>query len=359
MTSANANVIARLTPPGKSAIACVGVAGPAAWEGLRTLFRRPGGTVLTPTPRQVYYGRLGESPSNADDVVLLIREVEPTFVAEIHCHGGPEVIRLLEAQLVERGLEIVSAEAWNARRHGADRAAVQEVLMRCPTTRTAAIALDQLGGAFERALGEVDMLSAGRADEANTRIARLRELVPVGEHLVRPWKVVLAGAPNVGKSSLVNALAGFTRSIVAPTPGTTRDVVSTFLALDGWPVELIDTAGLRDAGDSLEAEGIVRADSARAAADLVLWVLDASAPSPNIPPPGKNSVLVLNKIDCAAGWDVPTAVRASAKTGDGIELVSRAIVERLVPNPPQPGEAVPVIEEFRRRLHAREPATSL
>jgi tRNA modification GTPase len=73
--------------------------------------------------------------------------------------------------------------------------------------------------------------------------------VDLGRHLTRPWRVVVAGAPNVGKSSLINALAGFTRTVVTAVPGTTRDVVATAAAIDGWPVELIDTAGLRLTGD--------------------------------------------------------------------------------------------------------------
>ena len=105
----------------------------------------------------------------------------------------------------------------------------------------------------------------------------LARYAPLGRRLTAPWRVVVAGPPNVGKSSLVNALAGYQRSIVAPTPGTTRDVVTTRLAIDGWPVELADTAGVREATDALETQGVRLAREATAAADLCLWVLDASA----------------------------------------------------------------------------------
>src|SRR5205814_566998 len=166
------------------------------------------------------------------------------------------------------------------RRTGDDaaRSAAAAELVRAPTTRTAAVLLDQYHGAFERALQIAQAALEQQDLDAATRLLNeLAEHAPLGRHLTTPWRVVVAGAPNVGKSSLVNALAGFQRSVVAATPGTTRDVVTTLIAVDGWPVELADTAGLRLGAGSLEAKGIEMARSAAAAADLCLWVLDASA----------------------------------------------------------------------------------
>src|SRR5206468_2220750 len=110
------------------------------------------------------------------------------------------------------------------------------------------------------------------------------------------------GAPNVGKSSLVNALAGYQRSIVAPTPGTTRDVVATTLAIDGWPVELSDTAGLHGEGEQLERAGMARARAAAAAADLCVWVLDGSAAPVWLGPEITAPLTVINKIDLPPAW---------------------------------------------------------
>jgi tRNA modification GTPase len=156
--------------------------------------------------------------------------------------------------------------------------------------------------------------------------------------------VTVAGAPNVGKSSLVNALAGYQRSIVAPTPGTTRDVVTVNLAVDGWPLELSDTAGLRTAGESLEVAGIQRARAAAAGADLCLWVLDASA-EPVWPDAGAGAVrLVVNKVDLPPAWDLNQAegaVRVSAQTGDGLPELCAALSGWLVPDVPPEGTAVP------------------
>src|SRR5207244_3542080 len=154
----------------------------------------------------------------------------------------------------------------------------------------------------------------------------LAKFAPVGRHLVEPWKVVVAGAPNVGKSSLVNALAGYQRAVVSEVAGTTRDAVSVQLAFDGWPVELTDTAGLRDA-EGLEAEGIERARRVLAEADLVLWVVDGAEEWLEFPEdsleeklglPRVGYLLVVNKIDVKhEAWinAVPGLHHVSAATG--------------------------------------------
>jgi tRNA modification GTPase len=173
---------------------------------------------------------------------------------------------------------------------------------------------------------------------------------------------VIAGRPNVGKSSLVNALVGYQRAIVFDQPGTTRDVVAVSTAIDGWPVELADTAGLRQAGDALEAEGIQLAENEIAAADLVLLVFDASQPlqSEDTSLLGKwpDALLVLNKSDLPAAGEHPTgAVQTSALRREGIDTLLKAISRRLVPDPPPPGIAVPftqrqvgMLENFCKEL---------
>jgi tRNA modification GTPase len=163
----------------------------------------------------------------------------------------------------------------------------------------------------------------------------------------------VAGAPNVGKSSLVNALAGYQRSIVAPTPGTTRDVVTVTLAIDGWPVQFADTAGVRAAGESLEAAGIRLAREAATKADLCLWILDAST-EPIWPEGGGAAVrLVVNKVDLPAAWNLERAegaVRLSAQTGEGLPELCAAISRWLVPDVPGSGAAVPFTEPIAHRM---------
>jgi tRNA modification GTPase len=229
-------------------------------------------------------------------------------------------------------------------------------LARAPTLRTAAILLDQYHGALPRQLRTIlDALQEAKGEQARQMLEELGSWAGVGRHLTAPWKVVVAGAPNVGKSSLVNALAGYQRSIVAPMPGTTRDVVTTRLAVDGWPIELADTAGLRGEAETLEQQGIERARAVLRRADLCLWVLDASTepvwPDEELCEP----VLVVNKIDLPPAWNgerAPTALRVSARTGEGVAELLSALGNRLVPRPPPAGAAVPFTAELADRIEA-------
>jgi tRNA modification GTPase len=208
--------------------------------------------------------------------------------------------------------------------------------------------LDQYHGAFARAIQDILAALAGsKATSGGRLLEELAQNIEVGRHLTVPWRVVVAGAPNVGKSSLVNALAGYQRSVVSPIPGTTRDVVGTPIAVDGWPIELSDTAGWRENAEALEEKGIRLAEGAVAAADLCLWVVDgANAATPLPKERGiKHRVQpVINKIDLQAAWDwtqVPNAIQVSALTGAGLADLCREIGRRLVPDPPSAGAAVP------------------
>lgn len=338
--------LACLTPPGQAALATLGLYGPRAWDALRSVFRLPAGGTLPDSPREgrFWLGRLGGEV--ADEVVAAVKRVEPVPYVEIHCHGGREVVRFLVDLLREQGLQICSWEDFLRRTSGDVLSAAAAVeLAQAATVRTAGILLDQQQGALGRAL-ETIRAALDRADTetASAGLAQLARNAAVGQHLTRPWRVVIAGAPNVGKSSLVNALAGYQRSIVAATPGTTRDVVTTRLALDGWLIELADTAGQRGEAEALEEQGIRQARATAARADLCLWILDASAP-PVWPEEKIEAVLhLINKCDLPPAWgleDAGAAVWVSAKTGAGLPELCAAVIARLVPDPPPPGAAVP------------------
>jgi tRNA modification GTPase len=315
---------------------------------VRTLFRSLGQSQTQlptePEPGRFWLGRLGHE--YADEVVIAVKAIQPVPWLEVHCHGGREVIRLLLEALQTQGVRACSWQEFMDWSSGDElRRLAAEAMTRAITVRTAAILLDQYQGAFARAVQ--DILSAWDRNEPTLARQLLEDLVRyagVGRHLTAPWKVVIAGAPNVGKSSLVNALAGYPRCVVAPTPGTTRDLVTTLLAIDGWPVEVTDTAGLRRQAGQLEEQGIDKAREAITRADLCLWLLDASAP-PVWPDFHKDALcFVINKTDLRPAWDVtrvPDVVQVSALNGTGLEELCRTLSRRLVPTAPPPGTAVP------------------
>jgi tRNA modification GTPase len=345
-----------LTPPGTGAIATLAIRGPAAWQIIRELFQQQSRQPLPCEPEagRLWLGRFGETAR--DESVLVVKQADPVPAVELHCHGGREILRLLLELLEARGCRLC---AWQELERiispAPCRALAAAALAEAPTSRTAAILLDQYHGAFARAVEEIlAALDAGDTTRSAALLSGLARWTSLGRHLVTPWRVAVAGAPNVGKSSLVNALAGYQRCVVSATPGTTRDVVTTVLALDGWPVEVADTAGLRSAaGDDLEGQGIDRALSAAAGADLCLWVLDGSAPPiwPTNSMP--NLRLVINKTDLPAAWNFDLAggaPRVSAQTGAGIADLCRVVAQWLVPEVPVPGSPVPFTALLGRRI---------
>ena len=186
-----------------------------------------------------------------------------------------------------------------------------------------------------------------------------------GLHLTRPWSVVLTGRPNVGKSSLINRLLGYERAIVFDQPGTTRDVVTGETALDGWPVLLADTAGLREGAEELEAAGMALARQRLATADLRVVLIDLGEPptpeDERLLAEWPDAMVVAHKCDRPDRWlsRVPAgARRVSSRTGEGVDELQRLIVERLVPRVPPPGTAIPISARHVELLRAARAALS-
>jgi tRNA modification GTPase len=338
-----------LTPPGRGAVATIAVEGRDSAQLIASRFtsstRRP--THPLPVGR-IFHGRWRNDRGTAEEIVLC-RRAECSF--EVNCHGGSAASEAIIGSLVADGAMRPLPADWLAERVADPlRRAAWLALCHARTPRTAGILLDQFRGALTHAVTEiVESLRADPADSADVasgRLARLLDLSPAGLHLTTPWHVVIAGPPNVGKSSLLNAILGYQRAIVLDQPGTTRDVLSAATALAGWLVDLFDTAGLReDSPDTIEAEGISRARVRIETADLVVWVEDGTASpldSASWPRPTQALLEVVNKCDLPQKADRPRgALATSAVTGEGIERLAQTIVDRLVSVAPEPGEAVP------------------
>ena len=371
-----ATLVSCLTPAGTGAIAVVALYGAGAWPAVRDLFHPASKKPLPenlPEAGTVWFGHFG-ADGLRDEVVVTVKQSAPQPWLEIHCHGGRQVVEWLVELLSHREVQRLAWPDFLRLIESAIRAEALATMANAETVRTAAILLDQANGAMDRLFEEI-RLSLERGDSA-TAVARIDAVLnhaKLGAHLTEPWKVVVAGAPNVGKSSLMNAVAGYQRSVVAPVPGTTRDVVTARLAIDGWPVVLSDTAGLGDTAAGLEREGVDLARSMLESADLILWVLDSTVPPvwPDAATVARNPLLVVNKIDQPAAWDVSAVAGArhvSALTGAGVAGLCDAISRFLVASPPAPGDAVPFepsqlleIDKLRSALmaHNREASSVL
>jgi tRNA modification GTPase len=344
-----------LTAAGRGAIAVIGLRGPGAPAIADKAFApRRGGPLSGTPPRSPRLGSV--NGPRGEEVVAVVVGQDPPAV-EFQCHGGPAAVRLVLDALERAGATIASAERW-VRSGGRSRieADAELALAEAPTERAATILLDQADGAFATEIRRIADALPSRPGEALDRVAGLIDRAAMGLRLRCGWTVALVGRPNVGKSRLLNALAGYDRAIVSPTPGTTRDLVTAATALDGWPVTLIDTAGLRDSADLIESRGVDLARRQQGEADVVLVVLDRSEALTDedraILAGAPRAMRVANKADLAAAWDAvgAGAVQVSATRGDGLGRLLAAVVSRLVPVAIEPGAAVPFEAHHVRRL---------
>ena len=368
--------VTRLTAPGRSAVATLLLEGPGAAQLLDGLFfakAAPSG--LSPGER-LFVGRFqdpSQSSSCGEEIVVRPRSASSV---ELHCHGGSASIERIESILAAHGCETVD---WNDRSGGHDdpiRAAALMALAKAETAQTAAVLLDQYQGALRReiesilALLAVKNVPAGKdipavkdIPAATKKIKALLAWADLGRHLVEPWRVVLAGRPNVGKSTLINALVGYSRAIVHHAPGTTRDVLTATTAVEGWPVLLADTAGLRATDHPIERAGVRLAEEQLEAADLVLLVFDASTrwcdEDRQLCRRRPSALIVHNKIDLADEsrlsttlQDRPPGIATSGLMDEGITQLAAAIGRRLVPKGPPPMAAVPFTKRQIAALQA-------
>ncbi len=306
-------------------------------------------------------GRFSSESGPREEMVVRRRSDR---AVELHCHGGHAVVSMIQDVLVSGGGQLIRWQDWAAEHHSDPIAAAARVaLADARTERTAAVLLDQYNGALRETVDQI--LDSLRDDDLSLGCRLLEGLVAryeLGRHLTTCWRVALAGLPNVGKSSLVNRLVGYGRAIVDSDPGTTRDVLTASTAVDGWPVEFADTAGLRAGGASVERAGMELTRGRLAAADLIVLVFDSSQAFSDADRrllddhPG--ALVVHNKSDLPICSDPerPEGLWTSALEGRGIDGLLGAISDRLVPEPSLPGEAVPFtagqVAQYRAALEA-------
>jgi tRNA modification GTPase len=350
-------------PP--AAIAVVRVSGPMADEAVRMLAGR------LPEPRRASMTTL-RHPALGDllDNALVIRFPGPNSstgedLAEFHLHGGRSVVAaVLEALKAVAGLrsalpgEFTRRAFENGRIDLAEAEGLADLLMaETDSQRRAALAL--AGGALSRqveqwqqrllALGAQVEAALDFADEGDVEeevsladspsllalIDELAEMMerPGTERLRDGVRVVIAGPPNAGKSSLLNALAGRQAAITSPIAGTTRDRVEAPTAIGGSPFLLVDTAGLRESGDEIETIGVGLAKESLADADLILWLGD-----PKERPDGERTIVVETKADLREQADPAADISVSAETGAGMNKLVALLTERSRALLPREGE---------------------
>lgn len=311
------------TPAGRGAIAVISVWGKRAKEIVGTFFT----SKSVENWEDAASGRIFYGEILSEDV--LVCPIDSQGV-EIHCHGSMAAVRRIENLLRNAGAEGMSQKHFGKMRGLRPiQQRVMELLPYAATWKTTRILWEQFHGALERAWKN------GENTDSWQEIA---------DHLIQPWRVVLAGKPNVGKSSLFNAILGFSRAIVHTEAGTTRDVLSERTVLEGWNVEFFDSAGLHNSNHPIEQVGIERAQKEIQQADLVLWVRDAAQESEEEIFPWEISgkiLIVWNKCDLVAAPNA--SITVSARTGEGIPYLLKKIIQTLIPQEPPPGTGIPIL----------------
>jgi tRNA modification GTPase len=365
-------IAAIASPPGRGGIGVVRISGPHLAALIAALVSRP----LVPR-RAALANFLGGRGEVIDQGIVLFFPAPQSYtgqdVLELHGHGGPVVLQLLLKRCLELGARVALPGEFTKRAYLNDKLDLAQAesvadLIDASTAEAASCALRSLRGdfsaridEFNRALVELRSLVEAtldfpeeeidflKATDVGGRLAAMRATMQEvlaasmqGSLLREGMHVVLAGQPNVGKSSLLNRMAGEDLAIVTALPGTTRDAIRQSINLDGVPVHIIDTAGLRDSSDLVEKLGVARTWTAIEKADLVLLVIDATAGETGADrkilarlPPRLPCLRVMNKIDLLPRLEAleqsDGAIRVwlSAKTGAGLDLLRQALLDTV------------------------------
>jgi tRNA modification GTPase len=392
-------IFALATAAGRAAVAVVRISGPRSSEVLRAL------AAPLPAPRRAALRRLkGADGEVLDEALVLWLPGPGSFTgedsAELQLHGGRAGVEAVSGALAALGLRLAEPGEFSRRAFGNGKLDLTQAeaiadLVDAETDGQRRQALGQLEGglsaryeAWRRRLIEalarleaaVDFpdedLPEALSTEVGRRVSALADELEAaladegrGERVREGYRIALVGAPNAGKSSLLNRLAGREAAIVTATPGTTRDVIEVPAVIEGFKVLFADMAGLRESADPIEAEGVRRARAWAEGADLRLWVVDGAASSgawvegSDLVRPG--DMLVLNKSDLPKGSDATQSMAlevslqrasVSSKTGAGLEHIWKALKSQVTQ---LSGGDFPAVTRIRHRRHLEEAVLAL
>lgn len=346
-----------VTPTGRGAVSTILVHGQSGCPSVDVYFRSRTGKSLENLPtRKILFGHWAHDNSKAEELVVCRTDSKSV---EIHCHGGDKAAEAILRALQTQGCRLLTWHDWLAKDPRPIQSEALRALALAQTRRTAEILLDQYYGALEASIHEIlALLGHHRYGSAQEKLASLLARTDLGQHLISPWLVSLVGQPNVGKSSLINALVGYRRALVFNEPGTTRDVLRATTALDGWPIEFADTAGIRVTDENVEAQGVVLSQRTLAESQLILLVSDVSQPWTDddqvVFDNNPAVLLVHNKADKlttpSVPNDRPSGILTSALEEFGIEALSLQIPKCLISTPLERGVAVPFSDRQIRLL---------
>ncbi|MDQ6982584.1 MAG: tRNA uridine-5-carboxymethylaminomethyl(34) synthesis GTPase MnmE [Mariprofundus sp.] len=373
-------IAAIATPVGRGGVGIVRISGPQALNLMKRVT-----TLDHINPRTATLTRwLDKTGEILDEGLALFFPAPGSYtgedVVELQGHGSPVLLRALLKRLYELGCRPAEPGEFTRRavENGNMELSQAEAVAACidaATVRAGKQALRQLQGEFGQHIEELmqqltgliahieasldfpeeeipslffEQLSERMQQDVIQPIEKLLRTAPLGERLFDGAVVAIIGAPNVGKSSLLNALAGTDRAIVSNIPGTTRDVIEIDFEVHGIPVRLADTAGLRSTGDVIEQEGVLRAEAAAKQADAIIFIADASNVETWTTPESAD-ILLMNKVDLTDVVCPEPFIPVSVKHGEGLDQLSD-ILARQLGDMPLADEGLLVTRERHRKI---------
>ena len=307
---------------------------------------------------------------NGEDVVVVRTAAERW---EIQCHGGRAAVDAIQKSIAPFLIQVGPDTEDRSELTDSDlprlESQITRTLVQAPTVRTASYVLAQLSGILRQELERLVALPQ-ESEDVGISLRQLRKWSAFSSHLTSPWRVLILGPPNVGKSSLVNAFLGYERSIVFDEAGTTRDVIEAETILDGWPFLICDSAGLRArTDDEIERAGIAGVYDQISFCEIALLVVDVSEAQDELEnivttlPEAIPCVAVLNKTDLvsedrlretaaaiSSHWANIPVVCTSTLTGAGIAEAMECLVRTAIPEIPSKSTPLPVTSDLRQRL---------